>query len=272
MPLLLGTLLCVAALGYVGIAGYLYARQRSRQYFPTKKGLSPADVGLDGVSEQTIRTVDGETIIAWYSPAAEGMPTILFFHGNGGEVSDRAERLRFYSRQGFGALFVSYRGYGKSTGRISERGLVRDGIAAYDWLAARGITPRQIAVVGESLGTGVAVQVAALKPVMALALEAPFSAAVDIAATIYPWLPVRLLMKDTFKSREFIGKVSAPLLVQHGDADEVVPVAQGRSLFGMADQPKELVIIPGAGHDVVNAPALWAREADFFRRQMGSAQ
>jgi hypothetical protein len=265
-------LLLAAATAYVGVAGYVYVQQRSLQYFPANKGLAPADVGLGGVSEERIRTPDGELITAWYSPPRGEMPTILFFHGNGGEVSDRAERLAFYRERGFGALFVSYRGYGKSSGRISEQGIVTDAVAAYDWLLARGLTQDRIVVVGESLGSGVAVQAAAQRPVAALALEAPYTATVDVAAGIYWWLPVRFMMKDTYLSREFIAQVKAPLLVQHGDADEIIPVGQGRKLFDLANEPKELVILPGEGHGVIHDPAIWEREADFFSRRMIAAQ
>jgi len=165
-------------------------------------------------------------------------------------------------------LFVSYRGYGASTGSISEQGFITDALTAYDFLLKRGVAPEQIALVGESLGTGVAVQLAAQRPVGALALEAPFTAAVDVAAEVYPWLPVRWLMKDQFISRDVIGRVKVPLLILHGDADRVIPVEHGRRLFAMANEPKELVILPGAGHDAIGNPEMRSREAEFFRERI----
>ena len=162
--------------------------------------------------------------------------------------------MAFYQSKGFGALFVSYRGYGSSTGAITERGLIIDALTAYDFLISRGIGPEMIMVVGESLGTGVAVQLAAQKKVAALALEAPYTAAVDVAAGIYWWLPVRLLMKDQFLSRDYISRVTAPLLIQHGDRDGIIPVAQGQRLFALANEPKQLVIIPGESHDIIGSP------------------
>ncbi len=267
---LLRWLLLFAATAYVAICAYMYLQQRSLQYFPSRAGLSPADVGLAGVSVETLSTLDGEKIIAWYVPAQAGKPTILFFHGNGGEVSGRAERLAYYQSQGYGALFVSYRGYGGSSGQISEQGFVTDALTAHDWLLAKGIAAESIAVVGESLGTGVAVQLAAQRKVAALALEAPYTSAADVAAEIYWWLPVNLLMKDTFHSRDFIGKVQVPLLIQHGDSDRVIPVAHGKRLFEMASEPKELVIIPGSGHDVIGSPEVWAREIAFFEKHVSA--
>jgi fermentation-respiration switch protein FrsA (DUF1100 family) len=177
--------------------------------------------------------------------------------------------MAFYQEQGFGALFLSYRGYGASTGSMSEQGFITDALTAYDVLARDGIPPSMIAVVGESLGTGVAVQVAAQRPVAALALEAPFTAAVDVAAGLYWYLPVGLLMKDQYRSRDHIAAVRVPLLIQHGDADRVIPVEQGRRLFEMANEPKQLVILTGEGHDVIGSPEVWAREVAFFRPQVG---
>jgi pimeloyl-ACP methyl ester carboxylesterase len=258
--------LLMGAAVYLGLLLYMYLQQRNLQYFPSREGLSPQAVGLSGVSEERVKTPDGETIVLWHAEAKPGMPTILFFHGNGGEVSDRHDRMAFYQGQGFGALFVSYRGYGASTGKISEQGFITDALAAHDFLLARGVAPEEIAVVGESLGSGVAVQLAALRPVAALVLEAPFTAAVDVAAEVYPWLPVRLLMKDQFRSRDVIGKVKVPLLIVHGDADRVIPVAQGRRLFEMANEPKELVIFPGDGHDAIGSPHVWARGLDHLRK------
>lgn len=261
---LLRFVLLFLGLAYLAVMGFMYLQQRSFQYFPARTGSPPQAVGLIGVSEERVKTSDGETIVLWYAPARPGKPTVLFLHGNGGEISGRHERFAYLQGQGLGVLFVSYRGYGASTGSISEQGLVTDALTAYDFLRGKGVAPQQIMLLGESLGTGVAIQLAAQKPVAALALEAPYTATVDIAAGIYWWLPVRLLMKDQFRSRDYIAAVKVPLLIQHGDADRVVPVEQGRALFAMANEPKQMVVIPGAGHDVIGDPAVWAREVVFF--------
>lgn len=268
MALLRGVLI-VGALSYAMVLLYMYLQQRSLQYFPGRDGTPPQQLGLTGVSEHRVKTPDGETIVLWYAAARPGQPTILFFHGNGGEISGRAERMASYQNAGLGALFVSYRGYGASTGDISEQGFITDALTAYDFLLQQGVAPEEIAIVGESLGTGVAVQLAAQRPVASLVLEAPFTAAVDVAAEVYPWLPVRWLMKDQFRSRDHIADVKVPLLVFHGDADRVIPAAQGRALFDMANGPKDLVIIPGAGHDIFGSPEVLAREVAFIREHTG---
>lgn len=268
MIALLRAVLLVVIAAYLAVMLYMYLQQRSLQYFPAHDALSPQAAGLSGVTEERVKTPDGETIVLWYAQAKPGLPTVLFFHGNAGEISGRSERMAYYQSQGFGALFVSYRGYGGSTGAISEQGLMTDAFTSHDFLVERGVAPELIAVVGESLGTGVAVQLAAQRPVGALALEAPFSAAVDVAADLYPWLPVRWLMKDQFISRDFIASVNVPVLIQHGDADTVIPVAQGRLLFDMANDPKEFVLVPGQGHEAIGTPEVWSREIAFFRERM----
>jgi uncharacterized protein len=253
-------------LAYAAICAVMYAYQRDLQYFPSRNAPAPADLGLAGVQVERLLTSDSEEIDLWYAPAAPGKPTILFFHGNAGEVADRAPRLAAYQAAGYGAAFVSYRGYGGSTGSPSETGFLQDARAAYYWLLAQDVPYQQIVVVGESLGTGVAVQLAATVPVGAIVLEAPYTAAVDVAAGAYPWLPVRWLMKDQFRSIDEIGLVNAPLLILHGTDDAVIPFAQGQALFVAANEPKSFVPLESAGHDALFDPALWQQEIDHIDR------
>ena len=251
---------------YAAVLSATFVMQRQLQYFPSRADPAPAEVGLTGVTRQTLTTPDGETLVLWVAPAAAGRPTILYFHGNAGSIADRADRLAFYRAQGFGAAFLSYRGYGGSSGRITEAGLITDAVAAYDWLLAEGIAGDEIVLLGESLGTGVAVQLAARRPVGAVVLEAPYTAAVDVAALVYPWLPVRLLMKDQFRSSAHIGQVTAPLLILHGTADEVIPFAMGEALFAAANQPKTFVPLEDVGHEALFDPKTWALEAAFLAK------
>lgn len=259
--LILVTLYLLAAL-------FMYSNQRNYQYFPSHQGTRAAAAGLTGVEDLKLETEDGEFLQAWYAAAQPGKATILFLHGNGGEIAGRGERFAAYQAQGFGVLFVSYRGYGASTGSPSEAGLVSDAHAAYDWLIAQGVRPEAIMLVGESLGSGVAVQLAAGRTVGAVALEAPFYSAADVAAMSYWWLPVRLLMKDKFDSFAYIGKVSAPLLIIHGDQDEIIPLSQGRKLFAAANEPKQMVVVPGGTHGSIFSPESWMREMQFFDDSM----
>jgi uncharacterized protein len=259
-------LICLFAYG--GAVVTMYLMQRSLLYYPENKGLTPEAVGLVGVQVVHLDTSDGEHILAWYAASKPGRPVIIHFHGNAGEIGDRSKRFEYIAGRGFGALFVSYRGFGGSSGEISEAGLITDAVTAYDWLIGQGVAPREIALLGESLGTGVAVQLAAQRPVGAVALEAPYTSTADIAAAIYWWLPVRLLMKDQFRSMDHIGAINAPLLVIHGAADTLIPVEYGKALFALANEPKELVIVPRAGHEVAFDESTWARELEFFGRHL----
>ncbi|HUQ35470.1 MAG TPA: alpha/beta hydrolase [Aestuariivirga sp.] len=255
-----------AIVAYAAVALGMYVFQRKLQYHAENKSLTPEGVGLLGASVETLTTADGEKIILWHAPAKAGMPTILYFQGNAGEIGDRPLRFNYYHSRGFGVAYLSYRGFGGSSGSPSEAGLMADATAAYDWLMAKGVEPNRIALLGESLGSGVAVQLAAKREVGALALEAPYTSTVEVAAKIYWWLPVHALMKDQFKSIDFIAAVVAPLLIIHGDQDGIIPVEFGRRLFAAANQPKELEIVQGFGHDVLFEETTWAREAEFFAR------
>ncbi len=253
-------------LAYAAAALGMYVFQRKLQYHAENKGLTPASVGISGASVETLTTADGEKIILWHAPAKAGMPTILYFHGNAGEIGDRPLRFNYYHSRGFGVAYLSYRGFGGSSGSPSEAGLIADATAAYDWLIAKGVEPGRIALLGESLGSGVAVQLAAKREVGAVALEAPYTSTVEVAAKIYWWLPVHALMKDQFKSIDFIAAVVAPLLIIHGEEDRLIPVDFGKRLFAAANQPKELEVVQGFGHDVLFEETTWAREAEFFAR------
>jgi fermentation-respiration switch protein FrsA (DUF1100 family) len=241
-------LLVIVVFGYGGLCFMLMLTQRSLMYFPERARTAPAAVGLPQAEEITLDTEDGEKLIAWHVPARDGKPFVLYFHGNGGALRMRDARFRKLTADGTGLLALSYRGYGGSTGSPSETGLLRDAAAAYAFAAARHPAER-IVVFGESLGSAVAVALAADKEVAALILQAPFTSAVDIAAAVYPYIPVRLLMWDQFRSDQRIARVRAPLLILHGERDPTVPIAHGERLFARANEPKRMLRFPGAGHN-----------------------
>lgn len=249
---------------YAIIVFGFYLGQRRLQYYPSNDGLTPQAVGLANVAVENI-AADGERLVLWYSPAKPGEPTILFFQGNAGEIGSRPDRFSHYQSAGFGVAFLSYRGYGGSTGSPSEAGLIADALTAYDWLIARGVSPDDLLLVGESLGTGVAVQLAAQRPVAAMALEAPFSSAADVGVHHYPWLPVRALMKDQFRSIDVLDRVKVPLIVLHGDRDQIVPYDLGRKFFAAASEPKQFATLRGGDHFSIFDQRVWQHEIEFFR-------
>jgi fermentation-respiration switch protein FrsA (DUF1100 family) len=247
MVLLKWTLLVLLA-GYIGAVVLLYVAQRKLLYFTDPERVAPAAAGLPRAETIALETEDGERLIGWHVQPARDRPVILYFHGNGGTLALRAGRFRTLTQDGTGLVAIDYRGYGGSTGRPTQSGLMIDGRTAYGFAAAR-YSPDRIAVWGESLGTGVAVALAAERSFGRIVLEAPFTSAADAAARHYPFVPVRALMKDQFRSDEVIGSIRAPLLVLHGTDDDVVPIDLGERLFALAPEPKRFVPFPGGGHD-----------------------
>lgn len=257
--------IAIAVLGiYAAIVAAAYFRQRDMMYFPDRERVAPATVGLVKAEELKFPSGDGVDLIAWFKPPADGRATILFFTGNAGSAAWRSERISHYASRGYGFLILNYRGYGGSGGAPSEEGLIADGLAAADQLIQRGIAPGAIVLHGESLGAGVAVQVAARHAFRAVVLEAPFTSAVDVAAKAYPFLPARWLMHDRFLSIEHIGAVTSPVLIVHGEQDNLIPVSFGQRLFEAANEPKALMVVPDAGHNDLDRPETRARIEAFI--------
>lgn len=236
-----------ALITFGGICAVMYFAQRKLMYFPETARTMPAAAGFPAAEEVMLDSADGESVIAWHVPPQADKPIVLYFHGNGGALRYRVERFRAIIADGTGLLALTYRGYGGSTGAPTEDGLLADADAAYAFAVAR-YRPERIVLWGESLGAAVAIAVAAKRKVSRLVLESPFLSAIDIGASVYWWLPVRLLMKDQFRSDLRIGKVAVPILVLHGTNDRVVPISSGERLFALANESKQLVRFPGGGH------------------------
>jgi fermentation-respiration switch protein FrsA (DUF1100 family) len=241
-------LLVVAALAYLAAVAALYARQDQYLFPRDPTHADPAIAGIPGLQETTVTTADGQRLVAWVLPPRDGKPVILYFPGQAGNIGrpGRLDRYRALDEDGEGLFVVSYRGYGGSSGTPSEAGLREDARAAYKAAVAR--FGDNIVVYGESLGTGVAVGLAAEVPVKGVILEAPYLSAAAVGAERYPWAPVRWLMRDQFHSDALIGKVTAPILILHGEKDATVPFAQGEALFNLATAPKRLVRFPDGRH------------------------
>jgi fermentation-respiration switch protein FrsA (DUF1100 family) len=233
---------------YVGLAAMLYFAQRSMMYFPETIHTSPAEAGLPEAEEISLTAADGVHIVGWHVVPHDGKPVILYLHGNGGALRYRVERFHRLIKEGLGLLAVEYRGYGGSEGSPSEAGLFADAEAAYAFAAGR-YRPDQLVLWGESLGTGLAVYLAAEKPVGRVILEAPFTSTAAVAARRYWFMPVRLLMKDQFRSDERIANVTAPVLILHGLNDRVVPYAMGEQMFDLAKGNKHIVRFIDGGHE-----------------------
>lgn len=227
----------------------LYVRQREMLFpIPPVGRTAPDAAGLPEAEEHVLATSDGEKVIVWHVPARPGRPVILYFPGNGDFLAGRVSRFKAMTADGTGLVVLSYRGYAGSSGAPSEEGLLRDAAAAYAFTSARYAAERIVAW-GFSLGTGVAVALASEHPIGKLILEAPYTSTVDIAALAFRFVPVRLLMRDPFRSDERIARVTVPLLVMHGTNDLVISIIFGERLFALARGPKRFVRFEGGEHD-----------------------
>jgi uncharacterized protein len=249
--------LIAAVIIYGGFVALLYLAQRSLQYFPERRRTPPSAVGLTKAEEVVLDTADRERVIVWHVPPCDERPVFLYFHGNGGSLRWREERFHDLIADGSGLVALSYRGYGGSSGVPTEKGLVEDARAAYAFSVAH-YPPERLVLWGESLGSAVAITLAAENPVGCVVLEAPFTSAVDVGAQHYWFVPVRLFMKDQFRSDLRAGEVTAPVLVVHGENDSVVPMAFGKSLYGLIRAPKRFVSVAGGGHSDLGARAVSA--------------
>ncbi|NQV82314.1 MAG: alpha/beta hydrolase [Rhodospirillales bacterium] len=264
------------ALGiYAALVGGLYLMQRQLLYHPSQILPSPAQAGVAEMQTLRVTTVDGLTLAFWYRPAQPGQPTVVYFHGNGGNLAGRASKVRPYLDAGFGVVLAAYRGYGGNPGKPSESGLYADARAQLEFLSRQGVAAAQWVLYGESLGSGVAVQMAyeqALKdapePVGVVVLEAPFFSLSDTAQSHYPFVPARLLLRDRFDSGAKIKHVMAPVMIVHGSQDGVISQDQGKRLFQAALEPKQAHWIPGAGHINLYEYGVAAMVVDFVQKSL----
>ena len=236
----------VVALASMLLAGCL---QRALLYFPADNLPTPVEIGATDYDVVRLMTADGLSLTAWHATAEEGRPTIVYLQGNAGNIAGRVPKLRPFRAAGYGVLLVGYRGYGGNPGTPSEAGLLADGVAGLTYLADVGVSPDRVVLFGESLGSAVAIRLAASHRVAALILEAPFTSIIDAGRYHYPLLPVETLAEDRFDSIRHIAGVTAPVLIVHGERDRIVPVAQGRRLLAAAPEPKRGVFLPRASHN-----------------------
>lgn len=236
---------------YFALLTGLFLAQRDFLYVPSYNKPLLTSAGIIGMEEIKVQTKDNLTLFGWYkAPAVPEKPTILWFHGNASDVGWSAVRAMPFIKQGYGVLLAEYRGYSSNPGKPTEEGLYADGRAFWEWLKDHDTKPENIILYGESLGSAVALQLAYENPVLfTLVLEAPFTSVLDIARTRYPMVPVSMLLKDRYDNAAKIRAVRAPIIIVHGDADKVVPLAYGQSLYENAPEPKSMIVIQGGGHN-----------------------
>jgi uncharacterized protein len=255
--------------GYITALLLLFVAQRNLMYHPSKIVPEPSQYGASDMQVVHITTADGIKLHCWWRPPSRrDRTTFLYYHGNAGNVGDRAFKVRHYLDAGYGVLLVGYRYNADAGGKPSEEGLYADGQAAYDFVRAQGVPADRIVAYGESLGSGIATHIATANAVGAVVLEAPYTRIGDVAQTHYWYVPARWLLLDRYDSIGRIAKLKVPLLILHGEADAVIPVKFGRALFAAAHEPKEAKFIPGGGHADLYDFGIDRMILDFLRRNL----
>jgi hypothetical protein len=237
---------------YGGLALYLYAFQARYVYFPERQvTATPADIGL---AFETVRlsTADGETLAAWYIPAPAARGTLLYLHGNGGNVGHRIDQVAVFHRLGLNILIIDYRGYGDSSGKPSEEGTYRDALAAWHYLTQnKRHLPQRIVLFGESLGGSIAAWLATRHTPAGLVIYASLTSVPELAQALYPIFPASWLARYRYDTRAALDRVACPVLILHSPADEVIPFSHGQALLGAAHAPKRLVELRGGHNDAL---------------------
>ncbi len=264
------------ARAYLVALALLVVGQRYVLYQPSTTELPPSELSLAEVKAQRFVRPDGASLVVWSAPPTTRAQTILYFHGNGGSLAGRAHRFRAILDKGYGIAVLSYRGYSGSTGSPTEKDNVADAVAYFDHLVKSGLKPEDIVVFGESLGSGVAVQLLAERQAAGIVLDSPYSSVADVAAAKFWWMPVRYLIWDTYDSMAYIGRVHAPLLMIVGGKDTVIPPRFGTALFAAAPEPKQLVLREDYEHTPPFDAEMWQRFEAFMTtvnaRQLSSVR
>jgi fermentation-respiration switch protein FrsA (DUF1100 family) len=259
------------------VVGMLWWLQRQLIYFPDASSVPPAGEVIVGACDVTLHTDDGLELVAWFVPPAPGAgPTgrhrmaVLVAPGNGGNRADRAGLAEELRRRGLAVLLMDYRGYGGNPGSPTEQGLASDAMAAVDALEGLGYPPERIIYFGESLGSGVVAALQLRRPPAGLVLRSPFTELADVGARHYPWLPVRLLLRDRFPVTDYLGGSEVPVTVIYGDVDQVVPTELSARVADEAPVLVERVVIAGADHnDPVMSGPLVARTVKRLADKVG---
>lgn len=252
--------LLAVAVAYAAICALVFLFQPRLVYFPQvahEVNASPLAAGLK-YENVVLDAGDGVKVHAWWIPAREARGAMVLTHGNAGNISHRVGYATMFNRLGYSVLLFDYRGYGKSTGHPDEEGTYRDAAAAWQYVnKAQKFTARDIVLVGESLGGGVATWLAQKHPPRALILASTFTSVPDLGATVYPWLPVRWLARIRYDNLWRIGSIESPVMIAHSPGDDIVPYRHGQTLFAAAREPKEMLELAG-GH---NEGFIFARDA-----------
>ena len=223
---------------YFLILVFLYFYQRNLLYHPNENNYSGDKILVD-IKKVKIQTLDNIQLLGWYHEKnLKDYKTLIYFHGNAGSLENRIHKLNHFQDMNINFLIIAWRGFSGNQGKPSEEGLYVDGKSAIDWVIEKGVDEKNIILYGESLGTGVATHLAQNKNYAGIILETPFTSMIDAAKTFYPYIPVNLLLKDKFENYKKVKNINIPILVMHGEEDQIVPFAMGKKIYEIANEPK----------------------------------
>ena len=221
---------------FILISTYLF--QRKLLYHPTENNYS-GDQILVEIEKVKVKTKDNIELLSWFHKKnLKKYKTILFLHGNAGTLENRIHKINHFKDMNVNFLIVAWRGFSGNEGQPTEKGLYEDGKSAVEWLKINGVMEENIVIYGESLGTGIAAEISQNKKFAGIILESPFTSMVDAGKTKYPYLPVRLLLKDKYESDRKIKNIKSPILIMHGKVDQIVPFYMGKEMYELANKPK----------------------------------
>ena len=242
----------ILAAAYGGLALVLFMSQSRLVFYPEigrEDSATPGQIGLP-YEDLRLKTSDGISLHGWYIPAPQPRGTVLFLHGNAGNISHRLDSLRMFHRLGYSTLIFDYRGYGNSGGKPTEQGTYRDAETAWRYLTEqRHIPSCRIVLFGESLGGAVAAWLASLQKPAALVISSGFTSVPDLGQQFYPYLPIRWLARISYDTREYLRSVTVPVLIAHSPEDDIIPFEHGRALFAAANPPKQFLELAGGHND-----------------------
>lgn len=248
----------------MGAIGWIYFNQRKLLFFPDAEIKSVSEYNLEGTQDLMIETNDGNKIQLWYHPAKEGMPMTLYLHGNSYNLGQRALKFRELIDLGYGFIAPSYEGFGKSQGSPSKESILESARTAVRFLKDQGFKTDDVLLIGESLGSGVAVNLAVEDHFKGVFLITPYTSIADRAQEIYWYLPVKYLLKDGIESQIFIDNINSPLLMVHGTNDLIIPHFHSQRLFNVAKDPKKLIIYEGKGHSNLDTREIFREMTEYF--------
>ena len=231
-------ILLITAIIYFLVLVYTYIFQRNLLYHPTENNYS-GDQLVVKIEKVKIKTQDNIELLSWYhNKNLNDYKTILFLHGNAGSLENRIHKINHFKDMNVNFLIIAWRGFSGNKGKPTEKGLYEDASSAIRWLKSKGIKENNLIIYGESLGTGIATELAQNKNFAGIILESPFTSMIEAGKDKYPFLPVKLLLKDKYESNKKIKNINSPILIMHGKVDNIVPFYMGEKMYELANEPK----------------------------------